>query len=134
MNQKNKSAFDETWKILIGEAVTISIMALVFLIFNALTINVFFGALLGAATNIISFLVLCFSIEKIIQDNDKSKGMKTQRFSYIVRLAVMALGLVIGLKFSIFNNIAVIVPLLVTRPTLTIFAVLENKGGKKDDN
>ena len=132
MDQRN-STFKEIWKVVVGEIVVCAIMALVFLIFDALTINVLYGALLGIATNLLSFLALCITIEKIISDSDKDKGLKVQKLSYILRLGIMAVGLAIGLKFDIFNNIAVIVPLLVTRPALSIFALFEKKEVDKDN-
>ena len=134
MEKKNDSAFSEIWKVLVGEAVAIGIMVIVFVIAGALTINVLWGALLGFATNMISFLALCFTVEKIISSGDKAKAMLTQRLSYLMRLGILAIGLFIGLKFEIFNNIAVIVPLVITRPTLSLFALFSKKEEVKENN
>lgn len=110
-----------------GEAVTIGLLCLVFALLGRFDRTVVFGGLLGAGINIIYFFFLCLGVNRACTKETGASANVSLRISYIGRLAFMALGLAAGLKFSCFNSVCVIVPLLVTRPALSIASLLSKE-------
>ena len=109
----------ETVKIAVGEAIVLVLMFLIFFLLDRFDATVVAGGLLGACCNIMYFILLCVGLcsAAAIQDQDKRK--KKMSLAYTVRLIVLGIGIAIGLKQDCFNNIAVVVPILMTRPIIT---------------
>lgn len=124
------SRYREVGIVAIGEIIVILIMFALFFAFDAFDYTVILGALLGAVANLICAFFLCLAINKVIDEQDPQKGSRTVALSRYLRLAIMAVALIIGFKLPCFNNIAVIVPLLVTRPSLSVHSLI-SKGVKK---
>jgi len=125
--QQENVTLRETAKIIAGEAVVVGILFLVFALLDRFDYTVILGSLLGAAINIAYFFFMCLGVNLAMDKEEPHKQKQVLNLSYILRLAFMALGLAAGLKFSCFNNICVVVPLLVTRPILTLTALLSKE-------
>jgi len=128
--KNGKEIFSELPKIVIGELITAALVILCFWGFQKLDWTVAWGLVLGVCTNILCFALLCISVEKMIQDNDPKKAKGTQTVSYIVRMGLLIVALLIALKNDLFNPIATAVPLLMTRPILTVTSLFAKKEGK----
>jgi len=125
--QQENVTLRETAKIIAGEAVVVGILFLVFALLDRFDYTVILGSLLGAAINIAYFFFMCLGVNLAMDKEEPHKKKQVLNLSYILRLAFMALGLAAGLKLSCFNNICVVVPLLVTRPILTLTALLSKE-------
>ena len=123
MEQENVT-FKETGKIIIGEVSVIGILCLVFALLDSFDYSVILGALLGAFINVVYFFFMCLGVNLALDKEDPLQRKKVMTVSYMLRLAFMALGLAAGLKFPCFNNICVIVPLVATRPILSVFYLI----------
>ena len=117
----------ETGYIALWVVIFSALMQTVFLLLRQWSLPVLFGGLLGAGINILYFFFLCLGVNRACTKETGASANVSLRISYIGRLAFMALGLAAGLKFSCFNSICVIVPLLVTRPALSIASLLSKE-------
>ena len=120
----------ETMKIAVGELVVLILMILVFLAVGKFDLSVVWGGLLGTAANLIYFLIICIGVNSAVHEEDKKRQKLSLSVSYYLRLIVLGIIVAVGLKFDCFNNIAVIVPVLMTRPILTVAEIL-GKGVKR---
>ncbi|MBR5219795.1 MAG: ATP synthase subunit I [Clostridia bacterium] len=112
--------FKETLKILIGEVIVLALMFCVFFLFDRFDLTVVWGGLLGAAANLIYFLMICFSVNSAVREQDEKRQKLSLSISYYLRFAVLGILIAIGLKLDFFNNIAVIIPVFATRPIITV--------------
>ncbi len=110
-----------TLRIVIGEAVVLLVMSLIFLLIDRFDYTVLAGGLLGAVMNVIYFLLMCLGVNRATGDGDPRKGKFSLWGSYYFRLFLLGVGVAVGLKFAVFNNFAVIIPVLMTRPILTVW-------------
>lgn len=122
--------FKETLKILIGEVIVLALMFCIFFLFDRFDLTVVWGGLLGAAANLIYFLMICFSVNSAVREQDEKRQKLSLSISYYLRFAVLGILIAIGLKLDFFNNIAVIIPVFATRPIITVAEGLR-KGGKE---
>ncbi len=125
------SRFKEVGIVAVAEIIVISILLALFASFGAFDYTAVLGALLSAFGNLICVFTLCLSVDNAINAEDVAKGQRSIVISKYIRLAIMAVVLIIGLKLPYFNNIALIPPLLVTRPALSLHAMIFSKEGKK---
>lgn len=121
MKIKN-AAVRETVRIAIGEVVVLLLMYIVFFLVDRFDRSVVLGGLLGAFCNILYFFLMCMGLNSALAQPDQKSRKKSMTVSYYLRLVVLGIGIAIGLTMDCFHNIAVVVPVLMTRP---IIAVLE---------
>jgi len=135
METKN-TTIRETLRFVIGEFFVLGMMCLIFLLLGKFDISVVFGGLIGIVSAVIYFFLLCVSISNVFLDSqdaevdtESEQGLKQQKLkfkgSYYLRLGLLGVGLAIGLKFDYFNNIAVIIPVLMTQPILICTKAIE---------
>ena len=110
----------EIARVAVGEAVVLVLMFIVFALFDRFDHTVILGGLLGAACNLIYFLLLCIGLNGALAQADPENRKKSMTLSYYLRLIALGIGIAIGLKLDIFNNIAVVVPVLMTRPIISV--------------
>lgn len=134
---KQNTTLHETMKIVIGEAVVTALICAVFALLKKFTLSVLWGALLGSALNILYFVLLCIGVNRTldrsrkVQETDEEQETVQPDYSmtasYLVRLVILGAGLVLGLKSPYFNNIALVIPVFMTRPILTVTELLKKE-------
>ena len=129
-DEKNATLKD-VFKLVVGEIIIDAVVVLVFALLGKLNYTVFLGLLLGTAVNTLCFFILCLSVGKMIADGDEATAKRTIGISYALRLLILAIALALGFKFSCFNPISVIIPVLSTRPILSVYSLLEKGRDKK---
>ena len=122
--------FKETGKIAIGEIVVLVLMFLVFFLFNRFDTAVVWGGVLGAASNVLYFFLICIGVNFAVKETDAKRQKMSLTVTYYLRLIILGICIAVGLKLDCFNNIAVIVPVLMTRPILMVAEIL-GKGVKE---
>jgi len=133
--EQNEKIFGELPKIVIGEIITIAILCFVYIGLGKFDSAVLFGCLLGAGTNIFCFVILCLTVEKMIREKDNPRQAKvTQLVSYLFRMGLMGVALIIALKNDSLESICTAVPLLMTRPILTVTSLIEKKKEGKNES
>ncbi len=120
----------ETMKIAIGEVVVLILMFLVFLAAGHFDRSVVFGGLLGAAANLLYFFFICIGVNSAVHEEDKKRRKMSLSVTYYLRFLILGICIAVGLKLDCFNNIAVVVPVLMTRPIISVAEILR-KGVKE---
>ena len=120
--------------VLIGELVLSALMVGVFAILGYFDLSVVLGAAVGSAIATVNHLVLVFGVlaaSSKAEQQDVKGGQMLVQMSYMGRLIGLFLILVLCAKSGVFNLIALALPLVFTRPVLTIAEHLNKKGGNE---
>ena len=129
-----KYVLRQTGIVALGEAVGVAAMCGIFALLGAFDLKVVWGGLVGGAVATGNFLAMAIGVniaaDKAENENVKG-GQATIKSSYALRLLVMALVLFAFAKSGICNVIALVVPLVFVRFTLTIAEFFRRKPGEK---
>lgn len=117
----------EFYKLSIGVIIMSIIMVTIFAAFGKFDYKVVTGAALGTLVTIANYLFLAFSIEKISRNDDVNNGKSIMTFSYFMRLAVIAVTIIVAIKLPIFNYIAVALPFLFPRVVIVAINLIDSK-------
>lgn len=113
----------QTLIVSVGQAVGIGLMLAVFALLNRFDRSVWLGGIFGGIIAIGNFFVMAvcadLAADRAEKGNAKS-GEALVKLSYFGRLAVMAILLFALIKSGLCNVIAAVVPLVFTRPALTL--------------
>lgn len=130
MNSR-KLVLTETGIVAVGQAVCTAAMMGIFALLRQFDTTVLLGGIVGAAVAIINFFAMAvgamIAADKAEKDNVKG-GKATVRTSMIGRLAFMALILIVFAKSGYCNVIALLLPLVFTRPVLTVYEFFRKSG------
>ena len=120
--------------IALGQVVCVAAMIGVFALLGQFDMTVLWGGIVGGVMATLNFLFMAIgammAADKAMEDN-VTAGTATVRMSYILRLAVLAIVLFAFAKSGICNVVALVVPLVFTRPILTITEFFRKPGEKK---
>ena len=127
-----KYVFSQVLTVLIGELLLSALMVGVFAILGHFDKSVVYGAAAGAVITTLNHLVLVLSVmaaSEKAEKQDVKGGQMLIQMSYFGRTIGLFLILVLCAKSGIFNLIALVIPLVFTRPILTITDKYNKKGG-----
>ena len=99
----------------IGVLIMTAIMVAVFALIGKFSYKVITGAVLGATVTIINHLFLTYSVVRIVEKEDAGNGKSFMKLSYLIRLAIIAVTIIVAIKVPVFNYIAVAIPFLFPR-------------------
>jgi hypothetical protein len=120
--------------IALGQAICVAAMIGVFALLGQFDMTVLWGGIVGGVLATFNFLFMgigaMIAADKAMEDN-VAGGNATVRMSYILRLAVLALVLFAFAKSGICNVFALVIPLVFTRPILTVTEFFRKPGEKK---
>jgi hypothetical protein len=120
--------------VLIGELALSALMVGIFAILGYWDFSVVLGAVAGAVIATLNHLVLVLGVMAAASKAEKQDvkgGQMLVQMSYMGRLIGLFLVLVLCAKSGIFNLIALVIPLVFTRPVLTIAEYFNKKGGNE---
>ena len=120
--------------VLAGELVLSAVMVGVFATLGYFDLSVVLGAIAGSVIASANHLVLMLGVlaaASKAENNDVKGGQMLVQMSYMGRLIGLFLILVLCAKSNIFNLIALVIPLVLTRPILTIAEYFNKKGGNE---
>ena len=129
-----KYVFSQVLTVLIGELLLSALMVAVFAILGHFDKSVGYGAAAGAVITTLNHLVLVLSVmaaSEKAEKQDVKGGQMLIQMSYFGRTIGLFLILVLCAKSGIFNLIALVIPLVFTRPILTITEKYNKKGGNE---
>ena len=129
-----KYVFSQVLTVLIGELLLSALMVGVFAILGHFDKSVVYGAAAGAVITTLNHLVLVLSVMAASEKAEKQDikgGQMLIQMSYFGRTIGLFLILVLCAKSGIFNLIALVIPLVFTRPILTITEKYNKKGGNE---
>lgn len=129
-----KFVFSQVLIVLIGELVLSALMVGIFAILGYFDISVVYGAAAGSLIATLNHLVLMLGVlaaSSKAEKQDVKGGQMLVQMSYMGRLIGLFLILVICAKSGVFNLIALALPLVFTRPILTVAEFIHKKGGNE---
>ena len=124
----------QSLKILLGQAVCVAAMVGIFALLGQFDMTVLWGGIVGGVMATLNFFFMAMgammAADKAMEDN-VTGGTATVRLSYILRLVVLAVVLFAFAKSGLCNVIALVVPLVFVRITLTVAEFFRRKPGDK---
>ena len=131
---KPKYILFQVLPVLIGQLLLSALMVGVFAVLGYYDASVVYGAAAGALIATLNHLVLVFGVVAAsdkAEKQDVKGGQALVQISYIGRLIVLFLILVLCAKSGVFNLLALVLPLASTRPILTVAEFFKKKGGSE---
>ena len=129
-----KFILSQSLTVLLGELILSALMVAVFSVLGYFDRSVVFGAAAGVVIATVNHTLLILGVmaaSSKAEKQDVKGGQALVQMSYIGRLAGLFLILVICAKSGIFNLIALVLPLVFTRPILTFSEFFHKKGGNE---
>ena len=129
-----KLVLRQTAVVLLGQVVGIAAMFGIFALLQKFDTAVLWGGVLGGAAAVLNFffMAVCASLAADKAEAQDVKGGKALiQVSFLVRYALLFLVLFAGAKSGLCNPIALVVPLIFTRPSLTLSEFFRKSGGKQ---
>ena len=129
--ESRKIVYRETGIVAIGVSVCTAVMMLVFALLGRFHLSVLWGSLAGAVLSIGNFFFMAVGASLAAdkaENQDVKGGSLLVRNSYMVRLLILLIVLIACAKSGVFNLIALVIPLLFVRPTLTVAEFFRKKG------
>lgn len=127
-----KYVLRQTGLVAFGEAVGVAAMLGVFALLGYFDKTVLLGGIVGGAVAVGNFFAMAIGVniaaDKAQNQNVKG-GQATVKASYMLRLVVMAVVLFAFAKSGLCNVIALVVPLVFVRFTLTLAEFFRRKPG-----
>lgn len=129
--ESRKIVFQETLTVAMGVALCAAVMVGIFALLGYFDMNVVWGAVAGSLIAICNFFAMAMTTtlaaEKAVNQDVKG-GQALVQMSYIGRMAVLLVVLVLCAKSGWFNLIALVIPLVFVRPVLTVAEFFKKKG------
>ncbi len=129
-----KYVLRQTGVVALGEAVGVAAMIGIFALLGSFDTRVLWGGVVGGIVAIANFFFMAVGVgiaaDKAEKQNVKG-GQATIKLSYALRMAGMAIVLFAFAKSGICNVIALVVPLIFVRFTLTMQEFFRRKPGEK---
>ena len=130
--ESRKFFFSQTLSLLVGELILSAIMVAVFAVLGYYEPGVLPGALAGVLIAVLNHAILVLGVisaSKKAENQDVRAGQAAIQLSYTGRLLGLFLVLVLCAKSGVFNLPALVIPLLFSRPILTVSDYLRQKKG-----
>lgn len=127
-----KLVLHETAAVGIGQGVCVAAMTGIFALAGRFDITVVLGGIAGGFIALANFFLMSFFAGKAAdkaEQQDVAGGQKLIQLSYMGRMIGMIVLLAICAKSGYFHVLALALPLLFTRPILTIKEFFKKKGG-----
>ena len=129
-----KIVFQETAVVAVGEIICTAVMIGIFALMGYFNTGVLLGAIVGMALAIGNFLFMAIGASLAAdkaEAQDVKGGQNLLQMSMLLRYAVLFIVLFACGRSGIFNLIALVLPLVFVRPTLTIAEFFSKPGEKK---
>lgn len=125
-----KLVYKETAIVAAGQAIGVAVMFGVYALLGFFSIKVLLGGIVGAAAALANFffmaVVVSLAADKA-QQQDVTGGQKLVKGAYPIRLLLLAVILFACAKSGYFDVVALVLPLVFVRPTLTIAEFFRKK-------
>ena len=126
-----KIVLHETLIILIGEVIGVAVMFGIFALLGQFDVSVLLGGIAGGLIAVIHFFSMAVATTLAAdraEQQDVEGGKKLLKGSYPIRLLCLIVVLFACAKSGYFNVIALALPLVFVRPTITLAEFFRKKG------
>lgn len=131
--ESRKLVFSQTLIVLAGELLLSAVMVGIFALAGHFDRSVLLGAAVGALLATANFFLMALSADRAADKAEKQDvkgGQALIQISYTGRLIGLFLVLVLCALTKVFNLFALVIPLVFTRPILTVSELIKKKGEK----
>ena len=129
-----KFVLRQTGVVALGETMGVAAMIGIFALLGAYDSRVLLGGIVGGAVAVANFFVMAIGVNMAAdkaENQDVKGGQATIKGSYALRMIGMAVILFAFARSGLCNVIALVVPLIFTRFTLTLQEFFRRKPGEK---
>ena len=130
--ESRKFVFQQTGLVAAGQVVCTAVMIAVFALIGKYHTSVLLGGIVGALISTANFFFMSLfanlAADKA-EAQDIAGGQKLIQLSYMGRMAGLFLVLFLCAKSGVFHLLALVIPLVFTRPILTVSELFNKKGG-----
>lgn len=127
-----KMVWQQTAVLAVGEAVGVGAMLGIFALIGKFDNTVLLGGIVGGMMTILNFFIMAIAVN-IAADKAKAQNVSGAKgvikLSYFGRMVLLAVVLFAFLKSKLCNPIALVVPLIFSRITLSIWGFFSRKPG-----
>ena len=127
-----KLVWNQTAVVAVGEALGVGAMYGIFALLGKLNDTVLLGGIVGGVMTVLNFFVMAVFVNIAAdkaEDQNVTGAKGVIKLSYFGRLAMLAVVLFAFLKSGLCNPIALVVPLIFSRITLTFWEFFKRKPG-----
>ena len=131
--ESRKIVFKETAVVVVGHVICVAVMLGIFALLGKFNRSVLLGGIVGSLTAILNFffMAMCVSLAADkAEKQDVKGGQALVRMSYLIRTVMLFLVFFACLKSGFFDLFALLIPLLFTRPVLTVAEFFRKSGEK----
>ena len=131
-----KYVLGQTAVVALGEMIGVAAMIGIFALLDSFDKTVLLGGIVGAAVAVVNFFVMAIAVNIAAdkaQNQDVKGGQATIKLSYTLRMLCMVVVLFAFAKSGLCNVIALVVPLIFTRFTLTLQEFFRRKPGEETE-
>jgi len=129
-----KETLRQTGIVALGEAIGVAAMLGIFALLGEFDGSVLLGGVVGGLVAVANFFAMAVAVhiaaDKAEKQNVKG-GQATIKSSYLLRMIAMVLVLVAFARSGLCNVIALVIPLVFVRFTLTLWEFFRRKPGEK---
>ena len=129
-----KFVLKETAIIALGQVICVCAMIGVFALLGKFDRSVWLGGIFGGLLATLNFMFMAIGVSMAAdkaQQQEVTRGQVTVRLSYFVRMIVLFVLLYALIKSGLCNVITAVLPLVFTRPILTIAEFFRKSGEEK---
>lgn len=129
-----KYVLRQTGIVALGETVGVAVMMGIFALLGYFDKSVLLGGIVGGVVAVGNFFAMAIGVNMAADKAEKQDvkgGQATIKASYLLRLVAMAVILFAFAKSKLCNVIALVVPLIFVRLTLTLVEFFKGKPGDK---
>lgn len=126
-----KFVLKETAIVAIGQAICVAVMIGVFALLGKFDRSVWLGGIFGGVLATLNFLFMAIGVSMAAdkaQQQEVTQGQVTVRLSYFIRMIVLFVLLFALVKSGLCHVITAVLPLVFTRPILTIAEFFRKSG------
>lgn len=129
----HKYVFKETGLVLLGVSVLSALMVGIFALVGYYDTTVLLGAAVGAALAVLNFFAMALGTSLAADKAEKQDvkgGQALVQMSYIGRMVILFIALIVCAKSGLFHPLAMVIPLVFVRPVLSVVEIFKKKGDK----
>jgi len=127
-----KVVWQQTAVVAVGEGLGVGAMLGIFALLGKFDMTVLLGGIVGGVMTILNFFIMAICVNIAAdraKDQNVAKAKGIIKLSYFGRLLLLAVVLFAFLKSKLCNPIALVVPLIFSRITLTLWEFFRRKPG-----
>jgi len=131
-----KVVLRQTGIIALGEAVGVAAMLGIFALLGKFDATVLLGGIVGGLVAVGNFLAMAIGVNLAVdkaQQQNVQGGQAALKGSYLIRMLVMGLVLFAFARSGLCNVLALVIPLVFVRFTLTVAEFFRRKPGEKTE-